>query len=141
MNPETPDLARLRTHVLVGALTLLVAGLLVGCASPDHYDPVKRREKLLVLYPPGKTTRADVTARWGDQPATTTAKRPAAGWAAYEFPGIAERCLASEKRTGKRVDSCERRLGTDGMFALCYCWFYYDRQDRIVDVEWQWSSD
>jgi hypothetical protein len=125
---------------LVGSVALLAATLLTSCASPEQYA-AERRQRLLALYPPGVTTRADVTARWGQQPVTLTAQRPKAGWSAYEFPAIAQRCLASEQRTGKRVESCERRHGADGLFALCYCWFYYDRHDRLTDVEWQWASD
>ena len=129
-----------RILVFRGSITLLVAGLIAGCVSPQQYE-AERRQRLLTLYPPGATTRADVATRWGEQPATETAKRPSAGWSGHELPGVVQRCLASEQRTGKRIESCERRRGADGLFGLCYCWFYYDSRDRLVDTEWQRSSD
>jgi len=27
------------------------------------------------------------------------------------------------------------------VFSLCYCWFYYDGADRVLDAEWQYASD
>ncbi|MHB1080081.1 MAG: hypothetical protein ACYC67_11795 [Prosthecobacter sp.] len=54
---------------------------------------------------------------------------------------MAALCLESERGTDKRVDSCEIHFGADGMFSLCYCWFYYDRHEELVDADWQWSSD
>ena len=117
----------------------LAASLLAGCTSQEE-SIAKRRERLLALYPPGTTTRKDVTARWG-QPARESFSRPSPGWAAHESAIVSQRCLTSEQRTGKPIASCERRHGADGLFGLCYCWFYYDRRDRLVDVDWQWASD
>jgi hypothetical protein len=112
-----------------------------GCASAAHYDPVIRRQQLLAMYPPGVTTRADVRRKWASDTPEFTATRPAAGWATVEKPGIGDRVRASEQRTGKPVERVDRFFAPDGLFALCYCWSYYDGDDKVVDAEWQFHSD
>ena len=119
---------------------ILMAGMLSGCGSTQEYA-IQRSQRLLALYPVGVTTRSAVSARWGGDSGMKTAQRPSGGWNKHPTEEVARRCLASESRTGRRVQSYECRFGPDGLFSLCYCWFYYDRQDRLVDAEWQWSSD
>ena len=34
-----------------------------------------------------------------------------------------------------------RYVGPDGTFGLCYCWFYYDERDKVLDAEWQYHTD
>jgi len=141
---------------------LLAAALCVvgnaGCAPAGYYDPKVRREQLLELYPPRQASREDVHKRWGQTQPVFTAFRPAGGWAA-EFtvanrrsgsdsadpPAVRKYVAASEGRTGKSVQSLECYVGVEGYgfftFTLCYCWFYYDASDKIVDAEWQYHSD
>jgi hypothetical protein len=113
---------------------------LVGCASREEYA-AKRRQRLLALYPPGTTTRADVQNRWG-KPPELSETRPASGWGGFAHPAVRVHAVASEQRTGKTVHRCERYFGPDGWSGgLCYCWYYYDDRDCIVDAEWQWHTD
>jgi hypothetical protein len=125
--------------VLVGVAVLSLA-LLSACTSGAEYA-AKRREGLLAAYPPGSPTRADVHERLKGRPPTDAFTRPGGGWAAFENQLVASRCLESERRTGNRVESVERYLRADGMFSLCYVWFYYDADERLADTDWQWSSD
>ena len=122
------------------AFALLAATFLSGCTSYEHYV-AERRQRLLTIYPPNVTTRADVMARWHGRAADYTYQRPSAGWAAHEYPYIGQRCLTSEQRTGKQVASCESRYGADGLFNLCDCWFYYDRRNRVLDADWVARGD
>lgn len=124
--------------LLCSALCLGIS--LGGCASPQEYA-AKRRQQLLALYPPGKTTREDVQKRWAIRPELSET-RPTSGWSGSTHPAIRVRAVASEERTGQLVYRCERYFGPDGLSGgLCYCWFYYDHRDYIVDAEWQWHSD
>jgi hypothetical protein len=45
--------------------------------------------------------------------------------------------------TEKQVASLERYWGPDGLMGLglCYCWYFYDEDGKVVDVEWQYKSD
>src|SRR5262245_23941922 len=125
-----------RTVVLLcSALCLCLT--FIGCASPEEYA-ARRREKLLEVYPPGTTTRAEVQrklAPWSDGPQLSET-RPASGWSGSGHPAIRVRAVASEKRAGRTVYRCERYFGPDGWSGgLCYCWFYYDDRDFLVDAE------
>src|SRR5262245_38240753 len=108
-------------RLIVLALTVCVC----GCYSAEH-DPVVRRERLLAIYPPGQTTRADVQKKWTPLDPEYTSARPAEGWAALDKARVRECVLGSEMRTGKPVSRVDCYVGPDGMFGLCYCWFYYD---------------
>jgi hypothetical protein len=127
-------------------IVLAVAVVSAGCSSPGAYDPKVRREQLLAIYPPGQTTRADVQKKWAPGTAEFTFARPADGWAALDKPGIRERVAASERRTGKPVQLVDCYVGPDSrslfdFLGLCYCWFYYDGAQKVVDVEWQYHTD
>lgn len=138
--------ASLRQVVFL-ALAVLV---LAGCSS-SKYDPVYRRQKLLEIYPLGTTTRADVVARWSGKKPDFSIERPAGGWSALaplsingrqaNVAFLIDQALVAEKRSGVLVHRLERFWGADGMFSLCYCWFYYDLNEKLVDVEWQYMSD
>jgi len=65
--------------------------------------------------------------------------RPAAGWSPADHVG--QHCLASERRTGNAVPHVGRYQVPDGIFSLAYYWFYFDDRDRLVDADWQYSSD
>ena len=135
----TITMKRAPAIVLLCSIFMLSA-VFGGCVSPERYAE-QRRQRLLVLYPPGKTTRADVRERWGIQPEPSET-RPVSGWTASTHPAIGKRASASEQRTGQSVYRCERYFGPDGWSGgLCYCWLYYDDRDYIVDAEWQWHTD
>jgi hypothetical protein len=133
-------------------LSIIFAGLLAmpavfaGCSSSADFDPAVRRARLLAIYPPGVTKRAEVQRKWGRSKPEFTVARPAGGWAALESPRVRERVAASERRTGKAVQLVECYVGPDsrGSFdfgGLCSCWFYYDSGEKVVDVEWQYHTD
>jgi hypothetical protein len=114
---------------------------LSGCTSPEQHA-ASRRERLLAAYPPGTTTRADVQKRWAPVKPDLSEIRPASGWSACAQPYVREHVASSEQRTGQSVYRSERYFGPDGLSGgLCYCWFYYDDQDHVVDAEWQWHTD
>jgi hypothetical protein len=121
---------------------LAVAVVSAGCSSPAMYDPKVRRERLLTIYPPGQTTRADVQKKWAPITPEFTVARPAEGWAALDKPRVRERIAASEQRTGNPVRLVDCYVVADSshsfdIVGLCYCWFYYDAAEKVVDVEWQ----
>lgn len=93
------------------------------------------------MYPPGTTTRADVQKRWNNSEPNEFEVRPAGGWDSSPHREMAAHVAGIEKRNGKTVSRWERRMGADGWFSLSNCWYYYDEQDRVVDVEWEYQSD
>jgi hypothetical protein len=114
---------------------------LIGCTTPEQYA-AQRRQRLLAAYPPGTTTRADVQKRWSPTQPDISETRPASGWSASPQPFARARVAASEQRTSSTVYSCDRYFGPDGRSeGLCWCWFYYDDRERLVDAEWQWHTD
>lgn len=100
----------------------------------------ERRQTLLGMYPVGKTTRAQVQERFGHEPRERS-KRPAGGWAKHQDPWISRYAVKAEQRISRKIPSLDRYYGADGLLSLCYCWFYFDSRDRVIDAEWQWSSD
>ncbi|WP_367871243.1 hypothetical protein [Luteolibacter sp. Populi] len=111
-----------------------------------HQRPVIRR---LRGDPPPKTpgdvsrgqdTRKDIATRFGRAPEVART-RPAKGWEAEQDWWIRSYATKAEQRIHRKIPKLERYFGTDGLFSLCYCWFYYDSRGRLIDAEWQWSSD
>ena len=119
-------------------LALLTLALASCTSQQDHAE--MRRQRLLEMYPVGKTTRKDIATRFGHAP-ESTATRPARGWEAEQNWWIRSYATKAEKRINRKIPKLERYFGADGLFSLCYCWFYYDSRDRLIDAEWQWSSD
>ncbi len=101
----------------------------------------RRTEGLRLIYPAGTTSREEVHDKWGGVEPGIAAVRPVGGWQAYSNAYVAEKVSKIEVRTEKGVHRVERFWGPDGLFSLCYCWFYYDARDFVVDVEWQYMSD
>jgi hypothetical protein len=138
------SMTRRLTLIFVGTL---VCSALVGCGSVEQHAE-ERRQELLRIYPPGRTTREDVRQKWGENhgrtfPSYYAATRPAGGWETFEIPAIRERALHSEQRTRQPVASLERYFGPDfhHFFGLNYAWYYYDAADKVIDVDWQYASD
>ncbi len=122
------------------AFLLVCCMALVGCMSTEQYQ-AQRRLRLLEMYPPGTTTRADVQKKWDTIRPDLSVTRPAAGWNACNEPWIRAFVENSERRTGKPVYQVDRYMGPDGFLSLCWCWFCFDEHDRLVDAEWQYHSD
>jgi hypothetical protein len=129
------------------ALALLAAcALSSACASSaqDAQYALRRRDEMLAVYPPGKTTRTDVRARWSVEP-DVVAIREDAGWLRGHPSAAARHAVASERRTGKPVARVERYSGPDptgsSFISLCHGWFFYDDADQVIDVEWEYMSD
>src|SRR5688500_4658200 len=95
------------------AILLGIPLVFAGCSSAAMYDPEVRRERLLAIYPPGRTTRADVQKKWAPTGPELTVARPADGWAALDKPRVREHVTASERRTGKPVRLVDCYAGPD----------------------------
>lgn len=132
------------------ALLLWIIAVFAGCQTHDEYSQ-ERRQRLLEIYPPNRTTRPEVQAKWGNAKPDFSLERPKDGWAKLAVFSVNGReanigffinqALRAEKRTAKTVYRMERYRGVDGISSLCYCWFYYDENDKLVDAEWQYMSD
>ena len=129
--------------VTLRAIVFVAASIMISsCYSQKSFDDhaEMRRQRLLEMYPPRVTTKKDVRAKWNVAP-QVEASRPAGGWDSHSEGWVRSYGSKAEKRIGRRIPKLERYYGSDGMFSLCYCWFYYDSSDRLLDAEWQWSSD
>jgi hypothetical protein len=137
---KTMNFANFRAlrFVMIIAASILIS----SCYSQKSFDDYaeKRRQTLLNMYPPRATTKKDVRAKWSVPP-QVEASRPEGGWGSHPEWWIREYGSKAEKRIGRNIPKLERYFGADGIFSLCYCWFYYDSRDRLLDAEWQWSSD
>lgn len=92
------------------------------------------------MYPKG-ISREEVQNKWGQTKPDFSAQRPDGGWHTYPSDFIAN-CLENEENaTGNIIASVDRYWGADGLLSLCYCWYFYDSDGKIVDVEWQYKSD
>lgn len=110
-----------------------------GCASLEEKTQ-KRTARLLQTFPPGTTTRAEVQARFGSQKPEVSKVRPQTGWVSLADRDLGEKCLDSERRTGKQVNRCDRYLWRSGLFEVGHYWFYYDADDRLTDAACETTS-
>ncbi len=116
--------------------TLVVLAALCGCRS---VDPESRRQRLLEFYPPGSTTRAKVHEDFTGP--DLEGARPTEGWAAFEFASLGASLEERERAAGKSIARFERYFAADGFMGLCWYWFYFDENDRLVDAAWQYHTD
>ena len=137
---KTMNIASL--NALRSVLIISASIMISSCYSQKSFGDYaeKRRQTLLEMYPPRVTTKKDVRAKWR-LPPQVEASRPAGGWGSHSEGWVRSYGSKAEKRIGRTIPKLERYYGADGMFSLCYCWFYYDSRDRLLDAEWQWSSD
>ncbi len=118
--------------------SLVLVLLLSACApaSPSQ-TAAQRTAELRAEYPPGKTTRAEVAARLGHAPEIALT-RPSTGWTS---PVV----LDAETRTGALIARAEKYVsptGTSaGLLTLAHVWYFYDRDDLVVDVVWERMGD
>ncbi len=142
---------RVRMMIPARLALLLSSGLalfaMVGCMSNEAYVRyhTERKARIQAAYPVGMS-RAELHAQLhsnGMSPTTVpnSGTRPAAGWSASPAVPGDSWCDAAEARTGRTVASFERYSMVDGLFSLCYHWFYFDEADILVDVDWQYQSD
>jgi hypothetical protein len=129
----------LRQRFKLLSICLALSSILSACASYQEHA-ARRTARLREIYPQG-TSRKQVQAKWGQINPDFSASRPPNGWEVYQSPFVRTKLANVERNTGKRVDLVERYWGPDGLWSLCYCWYFYDSEDRIVDVEWQYKSD
>lgn len=125
--------------LLAGAFVLI---FFVRCASTPSMEEhaAGRRQTLLEMYPVQKTQSKDIATRFGHPPQVKQT-RPTGGWTELQDLWVRKYVMETETRTGKPVHEVERYFGSAGVFSLCYCWFYYDGAGRLLDADWQWSSD
>ena len=127
---------KIKTHLISIAI---LAFALAGCESYQQHA-ADRTEKLREIYPTGMSKR-EVQAKWEPIKPDFSASRPFDGWDSNRNTYIAKKLNEVESRTGKKIESTDRYWGADGLSSLCYCWYFYDSNGRIVDVEWQYKSD
>jgi hypothetical protein len=121
------------------AFIFILTLALTGCVSVQQ-EAATRTDRLRVDYPPG-TSKQAVQSRWGQTRPDYSTSRPSSGWAAHPNSYVAKKLESAEARTGKRIDSVDRYWGLYTSMSLCYCWYFYDSSEKIVDVEWQYKSD
>ena len=123
-------------------MAIFAALFLTSCGTTQSQEEYaeSRRQTLLQMYPVKKTTRKDVETKFG-YPPQVRENRPPGGWQKHDNPWIARYASRAEKRINKTIPKLDRYFGGDGLFSVCYCWFYFDTSDRLLAAEWQWSSD
>jgi hypothetical protein len=121
------------------ALILLAWLTVTGCVSYQEHA-AKRTDGLRLMYPPGMS-KQEVQAKWGQTKPDLSVPRPANGWDAYPNQYLAKKLKDVEAKARKEVAFLDRYWGPDGLWSLCYCWYFYDSGERLVDVEWQYKSD
>ncbi len=124
------------------AFAFMLTLALAGCSFQQSVqrEAASRTDRLRVDYPPGMS-KQEVQSRWGQTKPDFSASRPVSGWAAHPNSYLAKKLQSVEARTGKQVDSVDRYWGLYTSMSLCYCWYFYDSSEKIVDVEWQYKSD
>src|SRR6185295_4406555 len=93
------------------SIVVAVCMAVVGCGSLEKYEE-ERRQSLLTIYPPGRTSRDDVRNKWGanrprNLPFYYAATRPADGWDHFNDEYVRGRAIRSEQRIGQSVASLE----------------------------------
>ncbi len=127
-------------------LIVLVAAIACpGCTAPRIMDKTYRTDKLREMYPAGITSREDVQTRLQLKP-DLSAKRPETSWVHHANAVLAHKMPALEEKQGTKLFLAERYLVPDprssfDLFSLCNMWFYYDGEEKLVDVEWEWHTD
>ena len=86
-------------------------------------------------------SREEVQARWGQIKPDFSASCPTNGWDSHPNQYISKKLKDVEASNGKKVESVDRYWGPDGWMSLCYGWYFYDSDGKLVDVEWQYKSD
>jgi hypothetical protein len=112
-----------------------------GCAYyQDH--TAQRTEQLRRIYPAGMS-REEVRAKWNNRGLKPdfSASRPTNGWGSYPNQYLGQAMKDLEAKSGKEIEIVDRYWGPDGWMSLCNCWYYFDSNSKLIDVEWQSKSD
>ena len=118
---------------------VLLLFMFTGCASYEEHA-AQRTEQLRKIFPAGMP-REEIQAKWNNRKPDFAASRPANGWESYPNQYLSKAMKDLETKTGKKIVTAERYGGPDGWMSLCYCWYYYDSDSKLVDVEWEYKSD
>ena len=116
---------------------VFVALLAAGCAHESAtLDAHARTNALRARFPPGKATRAEVMERAGASPEISLA-RPSTGWTHAFIRDVEDKSGLIVARAEKYVSP----MATSMYFTLAHVWYFYDRFDVLVDVEWERMGD
>ena len=116
---------------------ILFVLLLVGCAHESvALDANARTNELRARFQPGKATRAEVMERAGGQPQISLA-RPSTGWTHAFIRDVEDKSGLIVARAEKYISP----MATSVWFTLAHVWYFYDRFDVLVDVEWERMGD
>ncbi|MDF7800665.1 hypothetical protein P4C99_14400 [Pontiellaceae bacterium B1224] len=127
-------------------LFILILSLwITGCTSSNMLDEEYRTNQLRELYPAEVTTKSKIHERLQSKP-NVLIERPENGWEDYDDPLLSQKLLTIEKQTGKRIQRVERYIKHDprsssDFYSLCNLWYYYDSEERLVDVVWEHHTD
>lgn len=108
-------------------------------------DKEFRTNKLREIYPAEVTTKSDIHEKLQTKP-DFVIERPKNGWIGFIDSSLSRKLLKIENQTKKNIQLVERYLMYDprssfDFYSLCNLWFYYDSEDRLIDVEWEWHTD
>jgi hypothetical protein len=67
--------------------------------------------------------------------------RPSDGWPSHEYRWVADAAQRSEQRTGRAPYRIEHYDEVTGFYSLTEDWFYYDENDKVLDVDVTHFSD
>ena len=116
---------------------LLIVLLASACASQNvALDGSARTDALRARFVPGKATRAEVMQRAGGHPEISLA-RPSTGWEHAFIRDVEDKSGLIVARAEKYVSEA----ATSMYFTLEHVWYFYDRFDVLVDVQWQRMGD
>lgn len=118
---------------------------LFGCASKDMFDPTIRTNQYRQDYPPVITSRSDVRGKLKTKPVYSE-QRPSMGWQSHANSYLVQKTQKIESSQGRQIFSIEKYILPDSrssldFLSLCQLWFYYDMDEKVVDVEWLYQSD
>jgi len=121
----------------VKKLLVVVVVFAAGCASQSvQQGATARTNELRARFPPGKATRAEVIERTGGRPEISLA-RPSTGWTHAFIREVEDKSGLVVARAEKYVSP----TATSTYFTLAHVWYFYDRFDVLVDVEWERMGD
>ena len=111
-----------------------------SCTSMEHIASDKR-EDLLKIYPLETTSRTDVAEKQYPIEPELSRARPDEGWGVAKEPFIANRLPTIEANTGNTVAVFDRYYAPDDLFALCRVWYFFDENNKLIDLEWNYVND
>lgn len=118
-------------------LVIVVALLSAACASQSvQQDANARTSELRARFAPGKATRAEVMERAGGR-AEISLARPSTGWTHAFIRDVEDKSGLIVARAEKYVSP----MATSAFYTLAHVWYFYDRFDVLVDVQFERMGD